>query len=330
MARKLRVEYAGACYHVINRGNYRKDLFIGKGAAEAFQACLGEAARRFGWRVHAFVIMRNHYHLLVETPEPNLSVGMKWLQGTWVMRFNRFRGETGRPFQGRYKALHVEPGSAVAQVAHYIHLNPVRAKVVTPEKLLEHRWSSLPLFVRKARPGYLESMTVLSESGHLPDSAAGWRRYLEYLGFLAEEDAKLREARFGRLSRGWVIGSASFKAGLKKELAMEGADRERFALLGADRKAQQELQTELWEAKLGKAAELFKVRLDQLPSQFSAPEKVKLAALMKAASSASNGWLAQRLQMGSAGNISQYVRRFRLRAEADKRAFKASLSQIMT
>jgi putative transposase len=72
MPRKLRLEFAGACYHVINRGNYRRDLFAGKGAAESFQRCLGESAVRFGWRVHAFVIMRNHFHLAVETPEPNL------------------------------------------------------------------------------------------------------------------------------------------------------------------------------------------------------------------------------------------------------------------
>ena len=82
MARKLRVEYSGACYHVINRGNYRRDLFTGRGAAESFQCCLFEAAQRFRWRLHAFGIMRNHFHLAVETPEPNLSEGMKWLQGT--------------------------------------------------------------------------------------------------------------------------------------------------------------------------------------------------------------------------------------------------------
>src|SRR5688572_16507787 len=107
MARKLRLEFAGACYHVINRGNYRRDLFKDEGAAASFQSCLFEACTRFRWRLHAFVIMRNHYHLAVETPEPNLSEGMKWLQGTWAARFNRFRSESGRPFQGRYKALHV-------------------------------------------------------------------------------------------------------------------------------------------------------------------------------------------------------------------------------
>lgn len=123
MSRQLRLEFAGACYHVINRGNYRRDLFTGKGAAESFQRCLFETAQRFGWRLHAFVIMSNHFHLAVETPEPNLSDGMKWLQGTWVARFNRFRGASGRLFPGRYKALHVKPGHALAQVARYIHLN---------------------------------------------------------------------------------------------------------------------------------------------------------------------------------------------------------------
>ena len=80
MAWKLRVEYSGACYHVINRGNYRSDLFACRGAAASFQQCLFEACTRFRWRLHAFVIMRNHFHLAVETPEPNLSLGMKWLQ----------------------------------------------------------------------------------------------------------------------------------------------------------------------------------------------------------------------------------------------------------
>jgi REP element-mobilizing transposase RayT len=161
---------------VINRGNYRRDVFGAKGAAEAFERCLGETATRFGWKVHAYVVMRNHFHLAVETPEPNLSEGMRWLQGTWAMRFNRFRGEAGRPFQGRYKALHVEPGHALAQVAHYIHLNPVRARVVTVEKLPEFVHGSMHWFPRKDRPGWLEPAAVLGESGGLPDNARGWRR----------------------------------------------------------------------------------------------------------------------------------------------------------
>lgn len=283
MPRKLRLEFAGACYHVINRGNYRRDLFAGKGAAESFQTCLFEACESFRWRLHAFVIMRNHFHLAVETPEPNLSAGMKWLQGTWAARFNRFRGEAGRPFQGRYKALHVEPGHALAQVAHYIHLNPVRAKILPAERLLEHRWSSLPQFAGKSRPDCLEARTVLGESGGLADTPAGWRRYVAYLDVLAEEDTKRRDEKFSRLSRGWMIGSAEFKAELKTELVAKGTGKERFELLGADREAQNEARGELWEERLRTAATLLGVALDRLPAAKSAPEKVRLATIMKTA-----------------------------------------------
>ena len=96
MARKLRLEFSGACYHVINRGNYRRSVFATEGAAASFETCLVEAGAKFRWRVHAFVIMRNHFHLALETPEPNLSLGMKWLQGTWAARFNRYRGQANR------------------------------------------------------------------------------------------------------------------------------------------------------------------------------------------------------------------------------------------
>ena len=326
MARKLRLEYAGACYHVINRGNYRRNVFAPKGAAEAFERCLAEAAGTFGWRVHAYVVMRNHFHLAVETPRPNLSLGMKWLQGTWAMRFNRFRGEAGRPFQGRYKALHVESGQALAQVAHYIHLNPVRAKVVPAARVAEFTRSSLPWFARKDRPVWLVAETVLAESGGLPDTPAGWRKYHDYLGFLAEEDAKLREETFGRMSRGWMVGSPEFKQALQQDLAKLGGDLEQVRLLGVD--PVPEWREEHWEAQLQKGARALKIRLDRLPGRKSAPEKVQLAALLKAGTAVSNGWLATRLGMGQPASVSQFVRRFRL-AQGDRpAAFQAALSRV--
>ena len=159
------MEYAGACYHVINRGNYRRNLFDGQGAAEAFVRTLGEAAERFGWRVHAYMVMRNHFHLAVELVEPNLGAGMKWLQGTWIRRYNQLRKLVGRPFQDRYKALLVEPGAALGQVCHYIHLNPVRAGVVAAAAAGQHPWSSLPRFMGEGRPSWLDASTVLSSAG---------------------------------------------------------------------------------------------------------------------------------------------------------------------
>ena len=134
MARKLRLEYPGAIYHVINRGNYRADVFRTEGAKAAFEACLFEACAKSGWVLHAFVVMCNHYHLALETPEGNLVTGMQWLQATFANRFNRLRGERGHLFQGRYKSLLVETGAALGQVCDYIHLNPVRAGAVPAER----------------------------------------------------------------------------------------------------------------------------------------------------------------------------------------------------
>lgn len=326
MARNLRLEYPGACYHVINRGNYRRDVFAPKGAAEAFERCLDEAARSFGWRVHAYVVMRNHFHLALETPQPNLSLGMKWLQGTWATRFNRHRGEVGRPFQGRYKALHVESGEALAQVAHYIHLNPVRAKVVPIGRMEDFPRSSLPRLAGKNRPSWLVAETVLAESGGLADTPAGWRTYREYLGFLAEEEAKLKEEKFGRLSRGWMVGSKEFKQALRKDLAELGSDLEKNRLLGA--RPGPEWREEQWEEKLLQAARVLKIKTDRLPARKSATEKVHLAALLKATTAVSNGWLATRLDMGQPASVSQFVRRFRL-AQSDKTpAFRAALSRV--
>jgi putative transposase len=329
VARKIRLEFSDACYHVINRGNYRQDLFAGRGAAESFQQCLFETCGAFTWRLHAFVIMRNHFHLAVETPEPNLSEGMKWLQGTWAMRFNRYRGECGRPFQGRYKALHVEPGHALAQVAHYIHLNPVRAGIVCPERLSEYRLSSLSCFLRKDRPSFLQP-SVLTECGGLPDTRSGWMLYVQYLGVLAEEEGKMREKRFGRLSRGWVIGSKEFRTELKTELAKQVHAGVSFALLGADRAAQLLAREALGEEKIREIAAAFKIDLDQLPPKKSAMPKLVLAAMMKSTTSVTNRWLATRLSMGKPSSIGSLLRRFRLDGGTQTARFKRILSRFMT
>jgi REP element-mobilizing transposase RayT len=315
---------------VINRGNYRRELFAGKGAAEAFERCLGEAAERFGWRLHAYVVMSNHFHLALETPEPNLSEAMKWLQGTWAARFNRFRGEIGRPFQGRYKALHVEPGEALGQVAHYIHLNPVRAGIVPAERLPEYRPSSLHRFLRSARPAWLVADNVLAESGGLTDNPEGWKRYVEYLGFLAEEGAARRDDRFGRLSRGWAIGSADFKQALREELTPRAGGREGFELLGADREAQRQARAAVWEETLSAMAGALGIDLTRLPAKKSAADKVRLAAMMTQVTSASNIWLAQRLQMGVPGSVTQYVRRLRLQTGVSPTDPRTALSRIHT
>ena len=213
-------------------------------------------------------------------------------------------------------------------MAHSIHLTAVRAKSLPAERVVGHRWSSLPLFAGKNRPACLEAGTVLGESGGLADTPAGWRGYVAYLAVLAEEDAKRRDEKFGRFSRGWMIGSAGFKADLKKELTAKGVGKERLELLGADREAQNEARAAVWEERLRAAATLLGVALDRLAAATSALEKVRLATVRKTATSVSNSWLAARLEMGAPSSVTQYERRFRLRGDADKRAFQTVLSKV--
>ena len=132
MARALRIEYPGAVYHVMARGNQGGAIFKDDKDRQRFLETLGESAEKTGLLIHAYVLMGNHYHLLVETPEGNLVAGMKWLQATYTQRYNRRHRRFGHLFQGRYKAVIVDPQeSAYFQViSTYIHLNPARASFI--------------------------------------------------------------------------------------------------------------------------------------------------------------------------------------------------------
>ncbi len=136
MARKLRVEYAGAIYHVMNRGDRRELIFREGADRELFLETLGQACAKTGWQVHAYCLMSNHFHLVMETPQANLVAGMKWFLGAYTGRFNRKHKLFGHLFSGRYKALVVD-GSAsgyLRTVCDYVHLNPVRAKLLKRER----------------------------------------------------------------------------------------------------------------------------------------------------------------------------------------------------
>src|SRR5580693_5908615 len=130
MARKLRIEYPGAVYHVMNRGDRRDVLFKDEQDHQCFLKTLDEACQKAKWQVHAYCLMRNHFHLVIETPQPTLVAGMKWLLGTYTKRFNIRHKQCGHLFAGRYKALIVDgSGDGYLQtVCDYVHLNPVRAR----------------------------------------------------------------------------------------------------------------------------------------------------------------------------------------------------------
>ena len=143
-------------YHVMSRGDQRNDIFFSDVDRHDFIKTLAEACQKTGWQVHAFCLMRNHYHVVLETPNANLVAGMAWLQSTYTIRLNSRHQQVGRVLSGRYKAQLVEgSGNGYLRTAcDYVHLNPVRANLLAPEdRLLAFSWSSFPLYWQRLRIG---------------------------------------------------------------------------------------------------------------------------------------------------------------------------------
>jgi putative transposase len=140
MARPLRIEYPGAVYHITSRGNEKKIIFKDERDREIFLDILSQVDKLYNWICHAYCLMNNHYHLIIETPDGNLSAGMRQLNGVYTQAFNRQYNRVGHLFQGRYKGILIQKDSHLLEVCRYVVLNPVRAKAVKrPE---QWRWSS--------------------------------------------------------------------------------------------------------------------------------------------------------------------------------------------
>jgi len=221
MARKLRVEYPGAIYHVMNRGDRREPIFKDDADRERFLATLGETCAKTSWQVQAFCLLPNHFHLVVETPQANLVAGMKWFLGTYTSRFNRRHKLFGHLFSGRYKSLIVD-GSGdgyLKTVCDYVHLNPVRARLLATEEALHtYRWSSYPLYLQtpSRRPAWLRVERLLGEWGVRVDSAEGRRMFAAELEARRQGEA---DEEFKPVRRGWCLGGEEFRRGLLEQMA---------------------------------------------------------------------------------------------------------------
>lgn len=179
MARPLRIEFAGALYHVTSRGNARQNVYLDDQDREAFLDCFSHACKRHHWQCHAFCLMGNHYHLLVETNNATLSKGMKYLNGTYTQLFNRRHKRVGHVFQGRFKAILVQKDAYLQELARYIVLNPVRARMVRSAK--DWPWSSYRATAgMKAPPEFLSVDFLLGLFGGRRGMA-----HQAYRGFVA-------------------------------------------------------------------------------------------------------------------------------------------------
>lgn len=252
MARKPRVEFEGATYHVMCRGNHQEPIFKEDQDHEIFLETLNEVSERNGWLIHAFVLMGNHYHLLIETPEPNLVDGMRWFQSTYTQRFNARHKQWGHLFQGRYKALLIDDGEYFRTVADYIHLNPARAHCFDLETgaLTDYRWSSFCGYMRPTkRSSFLTVGRVLQNQG-FADDASGRIQYRNYMNkrvleILHSKDPKEADEAWRKIRRGWVFGSEDFCMEMREALGGVVCGKRRDSFMGEEIRKHDEKEAEM-------------------------------------------------------------------------------------
>ena len=221
MPRQARIEYEGAIYHVMARGNRLDKIVRTEEDKEVFEQTLEEVIRKMGWVLYAYTLMGNHYHLVFKTPVANLVEGMTWFQSTVTKRHNARNRLRGHLFSGRYKAVLVEEGDYLSTLIHYVHLNAVRAKLIKPEDGIEnYQWCSLADYLKpeSKRRDWIAVGKGLAHLGY-EDKASGRklflkdteglidRKRLKRAGVVAIEGANKQVT----LERGWCFGSQAFR-----------------------------------------------------------------------------------------------------------------------
>lgn len=295
MPRALRIQYPGAIYHVMNRGDRREPIFCDDWDRQRFLATLAEACTKTDWQVHAYCLMENHFHVVIETPQPNLVVGMKWFLGTYTARFNRRHTLFGHLFSGRYKALVVD-GSGngyLRTVCDYVHLNPVRAKLLRHgQKLSAFAWSSWRQYLKPPaqRPPWLRVDRLLGELGIPKDSAAGRAQLENYL-----ETRRAQEAgeELKQIRRGWCLGDEAFRRELLEAVHQQAGENHHTQIR---REATEERARRILREELDQV-QWTEMELKQRAK--GCPQKVRIAQRLRAETTVTLKWIASELHMGT-------------------------------
>ena len=307
MPRQLRIQYEGAIYHLMSRGDRREEIFRDHLDRKRFVETLGIACGKTGWQVHAYCLMSNHFHMVVETPRPNLVEGMKWFLGTYTMRFNRRHKLSGHLFAGRYKSLLIDETAPdyLRIVCDYVHLNPVRAGLLRKQERLEkYRWSSYPNYLRspRQREGWLRCDRLLGEHGIVKDNR---RSQLEFARRMETRRVDANDPRAEQIRRGWSFGAQDFVARLLDRLERPAGEHHHAPERNQtdEQKAEKIIRAQL--AELGWRNEELRMR----PK--SDPNKVRLAKHLRAQTAVTLKWIARRLEMGSWTHVSNLLQRTR-------------------
>lgn len=314
MARQPRIEFAGAFYHVMCRGDRGERIFEGNADREMFLRTLAECCEKSGWKLYAWVLMNNHYHWVLRTPEANLVAGMKWFQNTYTRRFNTKHQRWGHVFGGRYKAIVVQHqgGGYLEALIDYVHLNPARAGIVksqTGRGLVDYPWSSLAQGYAVA-PGQRPLWMAVQKGVELfgfKDTTAGRRKFVERLEKRnTEEEDRVDNPTTGlqsTLQRGWYWGSQQFREEMLK--LVPASLRNRNYRTSSPGKQKERQKAEHW---IELARQHFAVAESKMAD---APRPARLAAAwaLHHRTTQAQGWVAAELGLHSAANVSQQVRR---------------------
>jgi len=297
MPRKLRVEYEGAIYHVMNRGDRREPIFLCDEDRQLFLETLQEVCQKTGWQVHGYCLMGNHFHLVIETPRANLIAGMRWFLGTYTARFNRRHKFFGHLFSGRYKSLIVDGSGTgyLKTVCDYVHLNPVRAKLLQAgQRLREYRWSSWPEYLKgpEKRASWLRVDRVPGEWGVKLDNAAGRRQLEQGMEQRMELEMSRQSLDWKRLRRGWCWGPKGFREALL-ELIGEKQGKQHY---GEELKESDEQKAERLIGTMLRKAGWTESELGR--RRKGDPRKVRMAMRLRTETTMTWSWIAERLGMG--------------------------------
>lgn len=330
MPRQVRIEYSDAIYHVMARGNRRERIVVDDEDRERFEDALEEVVEKMGWRLYVWVLMGNHYHLVFKTPEPNLVKGMTWFQSTVTKRFNARHKLRGHLFSGRYKAVLVEENDYLTTLMHYVHLNPVRAKLVNVSEGLEtYRWSSLGeyLLPPSKRRHWIAVRAGLTHLGY-EDKAKGRRKLLELLeglvsksplkraGVVEHEGAGLNAT----LRRGWCYGTEEFREKMVDMLGEQMRAGKQYRLENGydgrqlrshDEKAARQY-VELGLEVLGMEVE----ELENLPKMDV--NKAMLARLLRKHTHVGLEWISRELKMGVRSSVTRAEKMLNEKMKHDK------------
>jgi putative transposase len=247
MGRAWRIEYEGALYHLMSRGNDGQDIYLNDADRNLFLETISEMSERFEVDIFAYVLMPNHYHLLVKTLHANLKKAMQWFGSTYTRRFNNRNFKKGHLFQGRYKSILVQNDAYVVRLSCYIHRNPLRAGIV--KRLIDYKWSSYPVYAYgKKGPAWLSTKLILSYFNGTDKN----KQYREKVQEYAKEEKRLIED----VRHGMILGTEKFLNKVRKKFLPD--------ILHHDLPQQKQMAKDIdMEYVLKKSAEILQLDLDK-------------------------------------------------------------------